>query len=267
MFEGAAVRDDFTEKTKTDLAKRVSFLCSNPECQRTTVGPNEEPNKYTSIGVAAHICAASKGGPRFDPAQDKEARRSILNGIWLCQNCSVLIDRDEDKFSAELLLEWKSISEKSAWLRLSDRMGNIPPSLGGDGNFEPIEENAYYEKDWGGSAIRYYLKDNFLHVEHEIDPGLVAYYVLDQEGNIVDHKMPFPLKEYEVEIDPDLILEQVKSVEQGMDRIDYRLKWGKVAIVIRNSNGELEYVRFPFGGVTMNHREKKYVAARPEFKK
>ena len=58
------MRDDFTFKTKDTLAKRVGFLCSNPNCQMLTVGPNSNVEKHSNIGVAAHITAASEGGPR-----------------------------------------------------------------------------------------------------------------------------------------------------------------------------------------------------------
>tara|TARA_B100000929_G_scaffold5347_1_gene4503 strand:+ start:517 stop:705 length:189 start_codon:yes stop_codon:yes gene_type:complete len=57
------MRDDFTKKTKEILAKRVGLLCSNPKCKKPTSGPNSDQNKSTNIGVAAHITAASVGGP------------------------------------------------------------------------------------------------------------------------------------------------------------------------------------------------------------
>jgi hypothetical protein len=52
------------------------------------------------VGVAAHITAASPGGPRFDPNLSDKERASATNGIWLCQNCAKLIDNDVAQFSA-----------------------------------------------------------------------------------------------------------------------------------------------------------------------
>ena len=69
-------RDDFSEQTKTLLSNRVGARCSNPDCQRPTFGSNSDPNKATSIGVAAHICAAAPGGPRYDVTMTSEERKS-----------------------------------------------------------------------------------------------------------------------------------------------------------------------------------------------
>ena len=52
-------RDNFSEKVKTILRTRVAGRCSNPDCRRVTIGPNNDKNKATILGDAAHICAAS----------------------------------------------------------------------------------------------------------------------------------------------------------------------------------------------------------------
>ncbi|MCE8053847.1 hypothetical protein HOP61_21365 [Halomonas daqingensis] len=70
--------------------------------------------KISSIGVAAHIHAASLGGPRYDPAMTPAERSSISNAIWLCGNCSIFIDRDEARYPATLLREWKRVAEEAA---------------------------------------------------------------------------------------------------------------------------------------------------------
>jgi hypothetical protein len=79
-------------------------MCS--KCKRSTSGPSDEsPSAVTNIGVAAHISAAAsgQGARRYDPNMTSEERRHISNGIWLCASCSVLIDRDEERFTiAEL---------------------------------------------------------------------------------------------------------------------------------------------------------------------
>jgi len=105
-------RDDFSLKTKNVLARRVGFNCSN--CGQLTSGPQEDPSKATNIGVAAHITAASPGGPRYDPHLTPEQRSAITNGIWLCQNCAKLVDNDPKKYPVELLHAWKEKAEKAA---------------------------------------------------------------------------------------------------------------------------------------------------------
>ncbi|WP_133253113.1 MULTISPECIES: hypothetical protein [Haemophilus] len=104
-------RDDFTSKDKEILAKAVNYRCSNPDCQvLTTTAKSNDHNNITNIGQAAHITAASKGGPRYDESLSPKDRASISNGIWLCSNCASLIDREPDKYTAELLKEWKEKS-------------------------------------------------------------------------------------------------------------------------------------------------------------
>src|SRR5262245_10988469 len=96
--------DDFTEPTKDELAKRVAGRCSRPQCRAQTSGPRTNPDKSVNIGVAAHITAASKGGPRYDKRLSSEERKAAANGIWLCQNCAKLIDNDPDCYTVDLLL-------------------------------------------------------------------------------------------------------------------------------------------------------------------
>ncbi len=43
-------------------------LCSNPACGQAISGLHTEVKEAVNIGVAAHITAASVGGPRFDPS-------------------------------------------------------------------------------------------------------------------------------------------------------------------------------------------------------
>ncbi len=57
------MRDDFPRQTITEIAKGVGYRCSNLECARPTVGANAAQDGVSTIGVAAHICAASQGGP------------------------------------------------------------------------------------------------------------------------------------------------------------------------------------------------------------
>lgn len=88
------VRDDFKFGIKDLLAKRVGMRCANPNCRQPTSGPQEDPRKVLNVGVAAHITAASRKGPRYDSALSPEERRCPENGIWLCQNCAKLVDND-----------------------------------------------------------------------------------------------------------------------------------------------------------------------------
>ena len=111
------MRDDFRKADVNELARQSGYQCSNPTCQRPTVGPNGNGGS-ASIGVAAHIAAAAAGGPRFDANMTSEDRSSVDNGIWLCQTCSRLVDVDVPSHPVETLRDWKKLSEIQAYLAL-----------------------------------------------------------------------------------------------------------------------------------------------------
>ena len=101
-------RDEFSKRTKNNLALRACYLCSLRGCQKITVGPSDESDsRTTNIGVAAHICAASKGGPRYVENMTQAERRHITNGIWLCSDHAALIDRDKAKYTIDILRAMK----------------------------------------------------------------------------------------------------------------------------------------------------------------
>ncbi|UWR83990.1 hypothetical protein K4L05_14825 [Phaeobacter inhibens] len=112
---------DFTPKTKETLAKRARYQCSNPDCRAHTVGPNTNPSKSTSIGEAAHIFGAKPEAARHDKEMSDTTRSDITNGIWLCRNCHGLIDRDEARFPAELLLLWRHEHEDRVLREMGSR--------------------------------------------------------------------------------------------------------------------------------------------------
>jgi hypothetical protein len=108
------VRDDFSAKTVRNLAARAGYHCSNPTCVCSTSGPAHDEDRAINIGVGAHITAASPKGMRYDPKITSAERSNGTNGIWLCQSCSKLIDSDENRYTVELLRQWKKDAIQSA---------------------------------------------------------------------------------------------------------------------------------------------------------
>jgi hypothetical protein len=106
-------RDNFTKDIRSKLYQRVGGFCSRPGCAHHTTGPHTQPDKATDTGVAAHITAAARGGPRYDPSLTSEQRKSAENGIWLCQICAKLIDSDPAAYPESLLREWKAWEEEA----------------------------------------------------------------------------------------------------------------------------------------------------------
>lgn len=111
-------RDEFTEKTKQQIAKRAGWLCSDPSCRRHTIGSNSDGDGEINLGIAAHICAAAPGGPRYDPKMTSEQRKSPDNGILMCQLHGKAVDAKDSTFTIELLHEWKEKAQKDSWRRV-----------------------------------------------------------------------------------------------------------------------------------------------------
>lgn len=109
-----SVRDEFTTPTKRRLAQRAGYLCSHPQCRRLTIGPDASDDGTINLGEAAHITAAAKGGPRYDPSLTFEEWRSQANGIWMCALHAKEVDSDEKHFTVEKLRKWKGEAEAGA---------------------------------------------------------------------------------------------------------------------------------------------------------
>lgn len=136
-------RDNFTPKTIETLKLRVAGRCSNPDCRVQTLSAKTENNEgVTNIGKAAHICAASPGGPRYNSNMSAKERKSIDNGIWLCSNHADEIDKDIKAYPVKLLKKWKKIAEEKSRLEIGTKIpdadetintlttmltGNLPP--------------------------------------------------------------------------------------------------------------------------------------------
>ncbi len=114
-------REGFSSSVIQTLARRAGVLCSNPDCELPTSGPSKNPNNSVNVGVAAHIAAASPGGPRYNALRSGETRSAISNGIWLCQVCAKLIDSDPDRYTPERLQAWKASAERRAQEAIESR--------------------------------------------------------------------------------------------------------------------------------------------------
>ena len=59
--------NDFSARTKRDLADRVGHRCSHPQCRQPTSGPRKGSHRAANSGMAAHITAAAVGAPQDFP--------------------------------------------------------------------------------------------------------------------------------------------------------------------------------------------------------
>ncbi len=112
------MRENFTKEVINQVAARVNYVCSRSACSAPTSGPQIDSAKSLNLGVAAHLSAASPGGPRYNPSLTSAERTSHNNAIWLCQNCAKLIDNDEARFTENELKQWKRDAEARALARI-----------------------------------------------------------------------------------------------------------------------------------------------------
>ena len=112
-------RDNFPSAIILKLRDRVNNFCSYPTCKISTRSAHSSPDKSKSTGIAAHICAAAKNGPRYDSNMSMAERKDISNAIWLCSNCATIIDKDPDSYPIALLKKWKHDAEN----RISENHG------------------------------------------------------------------------------------------------------------------------------------------------
>lgn len=175
------MRDDFNEEVKRAIAARVGYRCSNPECRAPTSGPQLDPSKSLNVGVAAHITAASPGGPRYDPSLTPEERSHANNAIWLCQTHGKLVDNDKLWFTEEELRRWKRDAESEARLRIGKTASAADP-LQSDWSEEELillsacaedGEIFVHETDQTGK----FIEAGRQHFYDESDPAVAAFYM------------------------------------------------------------------------------------------
>jgi len=98
-------RDDFSSDTINRLAKRAGYICAYPDCHQLTVGPSDDRRSgVTMVGVAAHITAAAKNGPRYDATLTPDVRASEDNGVWMCQTHGKAVDDTASRHTVAQLI-------------------------------------------------------------------------------------------------------------------------------------------------------------------
>ena len=170
-------RDDFSKETTRTLGERVGLLCSNAECRVLTKAAHTDDERSLSVGVACHISAAARGGPRYDETQTSDERSAISNGLWLCAKCATLIDKDPVRYPVPLLRQWKTQAEREATERIGkpysapreasvvDRLKALPPGTTARLSYVPLNRETPHETsitvegvDEAANVFRFKLK-------------------------------------------------------------------------------------------------------------
>jgi hypothetical protein len=116
---------DFNKNTVKILGERAAYLCSNPDCRISTIGPNSNPKKSTILGEGAHIYGAREKSKRFVKEMTDQSRAEVTNGIWLCKNCHKKIDTDDELYTSEVIFKWREMHEKYVQAELGNSTDRI----------------------------------------------------------------------------------------------------------------------------------------------
>ena len=118
-------RANFTAKVREKIAAGAGHQCSFPACNRRTVGPGPTSDYVSNSGYAAHIYAASRGGPRGQGGLSAAELKAPGNGIWLCGRHAKLVDNNRGtSYPPETLLSYKALHEARVLL---EHEGLYPP--------------------------------------------------------------------------------------------------------------------------------------------
>ena len=160
--------------------------CANPSCHNKLVYPDDDA-KNDQI---CHIEAASANGPRFNPNQTDDERRSFDNLILLCHKCHNMIDNNPDAYTVELLKKWKRDHEakykdnyKPKTFSFSVPQGLLPRDKEVDTLYDGIINNRFFNLvgvgGSGKSSLTYLMMQ-----KHKDDFNEIVYVVVN--NNIKD---------------------------------------------------------------------------------
>ena len=90
------------------LFARSKNQCAYPNCSEVIVQPSG-----TIAGEICHIKARSSKWPRFDETQTDNQRHAYDNLILLCRNHHKIVDSEPEKYTVELLKEFKEMHERN----------------------------------------------------------------------------------------------------------------------------------------------------------
>jgi len=239
-----------------DLAIRSKNKCAFPACDHTILS---EEGVY--VAELCHIEAAEPGGPRYNPNQTDEERRAPSNLLFLCHEHHTVTNDvvqypvarlQEMKrahealpkvvFNYELLLQLldEVFAEQTVirnLLEVSSQIGTTSASFPIVGpelqdSWTP-EEGRFYQTHTGPKTwFKYMMRDGWLHIEQQLEDGAIAYYEVNEQGNVRNPRLPYPMREYRVLIPEALVLNRQRIPSAiGTHAIRTTLKWSKGTVI------------------------------------
>jgi len=142
--------------------------------------------------VAAHITAASEGGPRYNSELTSSERKSIDNGIWLCQNCATLIDVDPEEHPVHVLKAWKVCAEHEAARAL--KAGSRPTAVAPQSVIAFRPDSFTAEVFWGRDTSVIVVLCPSDPAKGSFDINCTGHFHLEGEGRVALSDLAFVMK-------------------------------------------------------------------------
>ncbi|WP_422647330.1 hypothetical protein [Actinoalloteichus caeruleus] len=103
---------NYSEPTRKALFALSLGRCYEPDCQEQVVRMASDGTAVV-LAEISHICAAQKGGPRYDASMTDDDRRAFPNLLLLCTYHHKLVDGEVTsiQYSVETLTDWKTARE------------------------------------------------------------------------------------------------------------------------------------------------------------
>lgn len=91
--------------------------CAIPTCRKELLKEGTKTDDPANIGKLAHIKGEKPGRARYDPNMTDEERNHHTNLLYVCGNCHDMIDKQEKKYTVEVLHDIKRKHEE--WVQKS----------------------------------------------------------------------------------------------------------------------------------------------------
>ena len=239
-----------------DLGIRSKNKCAFPRCDHPILNAQGD-----YIAELCHIEAVEPGSPRYNASQSDEERRAYANLLFLCHRHHKETDDEalfpvsrlqlikaqhealpEVVFDHELLLRQIEtvLADQAKLIEFVQAEESGVPAAASFPIVGPWvrdawtpEDGRFYEsQNKTGPRFKFLSRDGWLHVEQTLPDGAVAYYEVNEQGNVRNSRMPYPINEYHVEIPASLVLskESVPS-SLGTRAVRTTLKWSAGTVV------------------------------------
>lgn len=122
----ASGRHKVPPRVEKNLALRSGNACAYPTCGKELTFDSVHPDDDSKvIGKAAHIAAASPGGPRYDPTMTDQQRSSIDNLLFLCGDHHDAVDSQLGYHTTDFLRDAKETHEALVRRSVRTSLGHV----------------------------------------------------------------------------------------------------------------------------------------------